>query len=341
MRRLFFLLTLIGIYGGICGILERPAFAARAGTVDTDSVELREGPTATSKVLDHLPKGTQLAVSNQPIDGFFKVRTAAGVIGFVPSDALVLQAIAADDASAPPPMQVAPAPSAPAAAGAPADGGRPTLSNESAFRNSKSNRKFIRVKALGGYNFFSVGDVNTLLNANVLQFGFSAGGEIDFMFTQDLAFVIRIERVFKSVFGQDQKTLKSFNMNLTSYPVMAGLNLALTSGPKWSTHFAVMGGLGLLTDLTAIDLSDPAPNVTEMTSTTFTGVAAFDLTYSFTKTWAVFAEAGYRYLQTSQIIPGAVENGSQIFENPNTGSFTPVSLNLSGPFIGFGLMVSL
>jgi uncharacterized protein YgiM (DUF1202 family) len=322
-----------------CAVLvlwAHPAFAARPGTVDADNVELREGPGTNYRALDKLPKGTPVAASNQPIDGYYKVRTGAGVIGFVPADALVLQPVPTDDA----PSGAAQAPP-PESQVAPSDVPKPTLSNESAFRN-KSTRRFVRLKAIGGYNFFSVSDVNSLLNANVLQFGFSAGGEIDFLFTPDLAFIIRVERVFKSVFAQDQKTLKSFSMNLTSYPVMAGLNLALTSDTHWSTHFAVMGGLGLLTDLTAIDLSDTAPNVTEMTSTTFTGVAAFDLTYSFNKTWSVFAEAGYRYLQTSQIIPGtsASANGAGIFESPNTTNFVPVTLNLSGPFIGAGLGVS-
>jgi uncharacterized protein YgiM (DUF1202 family) len=329
------LAILAGIVGSVT--VARPAWAARPATVDTDNIELREGPGANYRVLDKLPKGTPLAASNQPIDGYYKVRTGAGVIGFVAADALVLQAVPSEDA----PSQAASAPP-PADSGiAPSEMHRPTLSNESAFRNTKS-RRYIRIKAIGGYNFFSVGDVNTLLSANVLQFGFSAGGEIDFMFTQDLAFVIRIEKVFKSVFAQDQKTLKSFSMNLSSYPVMAGLNLALTSDTKWSTHFAVMGGLGLLTDLTAIDLSDAAPNVTEMTSTTFTGVAAFDLTYSFSKTWSVFAEVGYRYLQTSPIIPGTPTsaNGAAIFEAPNTQAFSPVSLNLSGPFVGGGMSVS-
>lgn len=312
----------------------RPALASRSATVDADNTEVREGPGPSYKAIDKLPKGAQVAASNQPIEGFYKIRTSAGVIGFVSAEVLVLQPVPSDDAPAP----VAEVPP-PTSSVAPSDAYKPTVSNETNFRN-RNRKKMIRLKLLGGYNFFSVGDVNNLLSANVLQFGFNAGGEIDFLFTQDLAMVVRLERVFKSVFAQDQRTTTAFDMSLSSIPLMVGLELTLTNDTKFSSHFTVMGGLAMLTDLTSTDINANVPNVTEMTSTTFTGVAKFDFTYAFNKTWSAFAEAGYRYLKTGQITPSTptTVNGSQIFQDPNNaGNYIPVSLDLSGPFVGLGV----
>jgi hypothetical protein len=78
-----------------------------------------------------------------------------------------------------------------------------------------------------------------------------------------------------------------------------------------------------------------------MSSTTFTGVAKFDFTYAFNRSWSVFAEGGYRYLKTAQFTPnytgGNMPNGSGIFRDPNSGNFVPLSLDLSGPFIATGV----
>jgi hypothetical protein len=319
--------------GGIIGLLlllaSAPAFAARLGTIENDATELHESAAVKSRVIDKLAKGTQLAVSNQTIEGFYKVRTSAGVVGFVVADSLILQANPSD---APPTPESVAMPAVP--------GGTPKATSSRESPNSFGERKHMRAKLLGGYNFFSVGDVNTLFGASVLQFGYSVGAEFDFVFTPALAMVIRVERLSKGVVARDLKSLETFNMELSSLPLMAGVEYTITSTPRLSTHATLLGGLALQTGLQSTDLNQLTPNVTEFSSSTFTVVLKADATYSFNKTWSAFAEAGYRYLKAPQTIPATSVNGSTIFKDAATQAFVPISLDLSGPFIGLGAGVS-
>ena len=74
-----------------------------------------------------------------------------------------------------------------------------------------------------------------------------------------------------------------------------------------------------------------------MSAMAYTGVGKADFTYNINGTFAAFAEAGYRYLQTSSLTPSDNENGSQIFKNPATQQYIPVSISLSGPFAAVGV----
>jgi hypothetical protein len=49
--------------------VSRPAWAARAGVVDLQGTELREGPGLKYKILEKLAKGLPLAASNVPVEG--------------------------------------------------------------------------------------------------------------------------------------------------------------------------------------------------------------------------------------------------------------------------------
>lgn len=73
--------------------LSPSAWAARRAVVDAAEVEVRKGPTDESEILAKLSKGSQLAVSNYPTEGFYKVRTPKGEIGWVKADTLVLGAL--------------------------------------------------------------------------------------------------------------------------------------------------------------------------------------------------------------------------------------------------------
>jgi hypothetical protein len=311
----------LALFVAAAALLERPALAARAGTVDEDQAELYEGPGKKYKVLEKVSKGTSIAASNFPTEGFYKVKTASGSTGWMSADALVL--------GPPPPDDSGNVPTA-----APTDQPGMPVGAPPSFRTAKAKKR-VRLRALFGGDFFSVTDVNTLLGFDGLKYGYSYGGEVHFIFTNDLALVVRVERILKSVVGVDSNTLKSFQLNLGSTPAMIGLSLTLTSEGKLSTHFAVLGGLGIQTELDAIDLSDPGPNVTSMAAHAFTGLVKLDANYALTKAISVFGEGGYRVLQTIPIEPGTPVNGSQIFQQ--NGAYVPVTLNLSGPVLGVGL----
>jgi uncharacterized protein YgiM (DUF1202 family) len=81
MKRALILLSLF-----IIGV----AHAARRAKVDVDNTEMYRGPQKDSEVLTHLKKGQRLTASNYPTEGFYKVRTVDGMIGWVKADTLNL-----------------------------------------------------------------------------------------------------------------------------------------------------------------------------------------------------------------------------------------------------------
>ncbi|MGK5084049.1 SH3 domain-containing protein [Bdellovibrionota bacterium FG-1] len=320
-------------------------FAARAATVDVENVEFYEGPGPRYKVLERLMKGTKVAASNQAIEGFFKVRNASGAVGFIAADALIFASTSSEDSSSEIPFNgrsdlpkigpVEPLPPEPV---------QPAASSSPAFPwDKKVVVQHIRFKILGGYNFFSMGDLNTLFGAtSVMQSGYSFGGEFNWLVTHKITLVLRGEKVFKGVLARDTSTTSSYQLDLSSYPVAVGAEFKLTHSPKFSISLAILGGLAFSTDLTSTAVSAVAPNVTDLSATAFSGLAKLEGAFLLTKNLSVFAEVGYRYLRTVQMIPStsAAVNGSAIFKDPNTQNFVPVSLDLSGPLVSAGLALS-
>ncbi|OFZ22379.1 MAG: hypothetical protein A2X94_00075 [Bdellovibrionales bacterium GWB1_55_8] len=64
------------------------AQAARIAQVEVDQAEARQGPGTTSQVLFRLKKGAWVYSSNLPTEGYFKVRSREGGVGWVPTDAI-------------------------------------------------------------------------------------------------------------------------------------------------------------------------------------------------------------------------------------------------------------
>ncbi|OFZ54888.1 MAG: hypothetical protein A2428_11730 [Bdellovibrionales bacterium RIFOXYC1_FULL_54_43] len=62
------------------------AWAARETVIEHPNAELRQGPGKKFPLLAKLPAGTWVSASNYPIDGYYKIRTLMGQIGWVPAD---------------------------------------------------------------------------------------------------------------------------------------------------------------------------------------------------------------------------------------------------------------
>jgi uncharacterized protein YgiM (DUF1202 family) len=67
-----------------------PAFAARTAVVDVDQTEMLRGPQKNSEVLQTLKKGQHVTASNYPTEGYYKVRTVDGTLGWVKANTLEL-----------------------------------------------------------------------------------------------------------------------------------------------------------------------------------------------------------------------------------------------------------
>lgn len=69
------------------------ALGARFAKVDDDNVVVYQGPSEKSDILAKVKKGTRLYASNLPTEGYYKVRTAAGVVGWIKADVLELEPV--------------------------------------------------------------------------------------------------------------------------------------------------------------------------------------------------------------------------------------------------------
>jgi uncharacterized protein YgiM (DUF1202 family) len=78
----------LGLALTLCWIA--PAFAARTAIVDVDQTEMYRGPQKDSQVLQYLKKGQHVTASNYPTEGYYKVRTVDGTLGWVKASTLEL-----------------------------------------------------------------------------------------------------------------------------------------------------------------------------------------------------------------------------------------------------------
>ncbi len=79
------------------------AHAARGAKVDLPDVPMYKGPGKKYAEVMRLKKGTRLHASNYPTEGFYKVRTGAGQIGWVKAETLLLDPMPERGSEPPPP----------------------------------------------------------------------------------------------------------------------------------------------------------------------------------------------------------------------------------------------
>ncbi len=304
------------------------ALAAQSATVDVDQLEIYDGPGKQYHVIDHLSKGMGVSASNLPTQGFYKIRTGTGQLGWVAADSLVLHPPGAADADAlpaaypddePGPRVAAPARSMP---------------RENAARSP------LHIDALWGLDFYSMNDVNKLVGFSALANGNHLGGIIGYTFDPTWTAELRADWIYQQIIAQDQTTKNTFQMNTTAIPIMAGIDWAPVRFKSLTFHLALDLGLSVVTDLNSTALNLSSPNVTDLTSLAFAGMLNLRVDWNVWKIFSLFVEGGYRYLQTGSLTPNTASsaNGAGVFQVNN--AFSPVTLNLSGPFADGGVGVS-
>jgi hypothetical protein len=310
------------------------AHAARNATVDGKNIQLYASPDKSSQVLGTLDDGEALQVSNYPTQGFYKVRTASGDIGWV-----LAAAINTDDESLPAPESSAldipvpkPAPS-PKPTPAPALDER-TVDAQDLREGPVPVRNPYEIKAYVGIQKVSLSDVNNLLGTTVVntmpyfgaQFGLPLSGSLNLLF--------RVDHLTASA------TAVGDSFSLSSTPLMLGFEYAFYRRKTFFMQASVLTGVALANTLDATASSQPTPNLTELSATSFTEMLKIDAGYDLSRVFSIYAEAGYRFLKSESVGPSIVGNGSSVFQN-SSGSYVPVPVDFSGPFIGIGLDVHL
>lgn len=300
----------------VAGLGSVTALAARAGRVDIDDTPLYEGPGKGYRLIEKLPKRTPIAASNLPIEGFFKIRTPQGTVGWASGDALVLQ-------PAPPPpdegavanAEGAPPPSAYAGQGPDAGSG------DGAYRNRR-RRNFLIVRALGGGSVFDFTGV--IQNFGGPQFAGHLGGELAFRLSNDFNVLVRGEFLFKNLVLNGSS---NFQVDLTSLPVMIGTELILFNSGKFSSRLGALGGIALSTTVVNTVLTPAAPQA-YATSNAFVGLGKIDLNFQFLRWLSVYGEAAFRFLRTVPLTPNVSNAASAILQSQFALDFTGAEFTL-------------
>jgi hypothetical protein len=319
--------------------------AAKNATVLGNGVVLLAGPDKSSEVLGHLANGESIEISNYPTQGFYKVRTGNGQVGWIDSAGVNKEApLPPPEAELPQSAKMPPAPDTLSSPGASEtketspenipyedikSTDRPVVESREQEAKPKPHRHPYELKAFGGIQKIQFTEVNNLLGTTVFSatkyFGIQFGVPLE----ERLLAVIRIERLTNST------SAGATNLSLSSTPVTAGLSYAFVKQKPILLQGSVLLGPAFSTtlDATATDLA--APNMTELSTTAFTELLKLDLGMQLSSAVELFIEGGYRFLKTSSVGPTTTVNGSALFQS--NGVNVPVPLDLSGPFIGGGL----
>ncbi len=281
------------------------AEAARVGTVDAEQIEVRQKPDLTSTVLEQLPRGSPIQASNHPAEGFHKIRTQSGILGWVPVNSLHLE----------------PAPSV--SEQDETSGKVPLKSRE---ERVKSTPMKVRVRLLGGMDFFSLGGV--INNLGSLGGGYHFGGELCLMVTGPVGIVFRGESIFNSTRLTDSVSGLIYQVSVNSLPIELGFEYVLL-GKAFSIHFGLLGGVTIPTSITTT-LSSTG-DVSRFLNNSFTLLGRVNCNWQFAEWVSVFLEGGYRSLVTSGFTPtNAPGTAAGILQS----SF---NLNLTGAMMSAGL----
>jgi hypothetical protein len=299
------------------------AYAYRSARVGADEAELKESADADSNTKTTLPRGTRVNTSDQPTNGYYRVRSATDFGWVLESDL---------DFNGPAP---APAKRRHRNTESMDDRDRDTDSEK---HSSNSPNHYWILKGFGGIDFWKTTNLDNVVGSTGTNNGAGLGVELDYGLSRDFFVGLRIERISKTASGQASGgSGDSINLQVASTPVMAGLGWKAVKGDTFSLDFAGYVGFGMGTGVTATDTSQSANNVTSMSMTSTTFYLAADANWQISEPFWLFAELGYRYLDTTSATPGTVGTyGGSLFEN-GSGTLQSFDVNLSGPVLNIGV----
>lgn len=293
------------------------AWAAQDVTVVIDNAIVRADPRDGAEVIEYLPIGTEIRISDYPLEGgWYKVRAKDGRYGWIHEAYLSVAKTEESVAAA-------------AEAAAAAEDERP---------KPERDRRFF-VRAFYGLQFQGAADLNDLFSFTEFSMGNFFGGEGGYFVNPKFAFLLRAEVIYKDVVAKESVTGITYAMALRSYPVMAGAEYLIVKTPPLRLSLGAMAGLAFKTSFTTEALSLTTPNSLTLQDAPLAALARLNLTRPLGRTFSVFAEAGYRYLVSKELSTadaGSMHGGQVFIKN---GRYQNRIIDLSGFELAAGLGV--
>jgi hypothetical protein len=304
-------------------------------TINISETEVFAQPDRKSEIIEKLTETTQIAASNYPVNGYYRVRTPKGKIGWVADDALDLQPIPPpdEDSAEQKTSEESDEPKRPASKKekTPAPQERAASPSSKPKIHSKDDKNYPRyiLRGFGSMNFFTasgiIGGYDSFSN------GYGFGGEFTWNFFPRWGWVVRVERISTSVALADSGTSKNYLVSLSSLPLVTGVEFSLFKTSRFSASISGLAGTTLQMGLTSTSVSDTSNNVTTISTSALSFLGKANLHFFFNQWLSIFAEGGYRYMNSPVLtLANPTDVGSLILQS----SF---SIKMSGPFVGAGV----
>jgi hypothetical protein len=317
--------------------LSSVASAAQNAQIIGPGGALKKYPRPSAETLESLPEGTALEVSNVPSQGFYRVRTSEGNLGWVAAQSILVgQEIPPPEDEIPPVAQVETKISVEPPVAPPAETRTETIFVDQADGNKRSEMRpkgKIWISGFWGIQHIHLSDLSSLLANPLYSWEQHYGVQVDFPMTERLYWSFRAENMTGSVSAGSEV------FSASSFPISSGISYRLIEDRFFQMRLTALLGIGFSTrfDATATQLA--APNLTELSAAAFEQIIKLDQYFNVGKWTAFYFEMGYRNIASPSTGPTTLGNGSASFQV--NGQYKPVSINLSGPMASMGIALRL
>lgn len=291
------------------------AFAAQSGNIIVNEARVFQYPRSDSAILQKLPRDTTLTVSNQPTEGFFKVRTPNGQLGWV-SGQDILVAGAASNLPPPPPMS-------------PVKKRHEEVVDPENDDGSGSNRNLRLLLGWGLTNLTYGGLKDTFEGVALMNYGTSFQVEVQKRMSHILSWAVRLEYLSTNSGDKVLDTSRTQTISNSMLPLQIGFMFNPINARKIRFGIGAYGGVALAagTTVTQRNTSTNVEVSTKYNSTDPVGTLAAQLTWMISKNFGIFFDGAYRYQKTA-LFPASTALGVEGFAIDYTGYTGRMGLEL-------------
>jgi hypothetical protein len=288
-------------------------FAAQDTTVIKESAAILSEAKEDSEVIEYLALGTEVRVSDYPVEGrFYKIRARNGTYGWIEQSNISVYK--------PDPEKL--------------EVGKDEIKPE--------KDRLWAIRGFGGYSFTGPSDLNDLFGFKELSGMYHFGSEVSYRFLDNVAAVARVETLFKDVTTKEINSGQFYGLALRSYPVLLGLDYYFLQIPTFRFSVGIFGGLAFKTSFSSKATGYSEPNMVLLESNPFVSELRLNATRPLGRLFSIFMEGGYRLLRSDKLVTssaGGVNGGPQIFVRNSV--YVSREIDLSGPFISLGIGIHL
>jgi opacity protein-like surface antigen len=299
------------------------AWAYWFGTIPSDNVSLKEAPNDGSSTVETLMQGARFTATDQPVDGYYRVRTKTNT-GYIEASIIDSQNPKQNAAGSPAPTPT-PTPEV-------AQRAQPTSTRRKKSRSSSTNKDANKwsVTLLVGDTLSNPSDVSSAIGSTSLSDPLGLGLELAYRVNNDWRLAFRTEYIAKGLSGTNSTNDHPYQIEMKGYTFTVGADYFLANQPKYDIFLGLRVGLGIA------NLSSEQTDLSSNNNTTFSGIAvagnlALGADYK-AWSWLWFgAEGGYQLFKTGDISPTYPSTGSSgtIWPSAIPLSFSGISLDLN------------